>query len=1582
MTRYNVHVLRGGDTLVTLLVPFQQTLTVGELRQEIVSRVRRQNIPFPDDEPDIRLYRADGPLLFAADVLQDVVRPDDGENIYIISTVTESETASVISSSWVSRRSRRSHRADRERQSRRHRPSGVSETTGSVVSTPTTLSHELSSYHPSSPSVGSEGDSFRLPLFRAVSSPSSAFDVLETASATSSGTLRTQSSAETIRITRKPVNQKFRIRIVTPKLAREGLSSIRPSEHVFSLRSCLQDIRLKVFEAMGVSLATTADVVDIYIQDIRIETLQYDIKLGDLGVEECLVDGVLDVFVVVRPKAVEGIEVRPGLPSLRRLEQTDRGCAAFLACLRVFQATIKTSKIDGGRQDSILRAFYHITQFFPILRIVRAMMGGYALGDAEVSLLVLCFAELLKEMLNSDEGIRVARGDPNRVFEGSRLIFGYILDIATQVQYSGEDNNAIALLSSYRTVDCLDAVTRQRIHDPVKTDMGIISRNTLGERSDLSESGTVPRIVKRILHLTDADCEEYAYFPYDSVISACARSQGVDTRVTTDLAHLSTVCFSNDLSVLQPTDLAGVVQPPCITWNSDGMLAVFIGHAACALPGQDLDIWLPLTGQILTIDPSIFTQTLQPILEARNRDGTTVFEESGPPAGRKETDPSELIMFVVDCSRSMERSSEFLISNEDNQPAQQREEEPTIDSIVRSLDVSDRLDHPTAAAARRFINDHYSFIDMASIVRVYQPAAEAIVNFLILLETRRVVHLYKKREENRTTYTTLRFAGIDAQAISELLTAISTVKTLEMFRREAADVLRTAARNHARPGTLEDDWKWDPLRTNVRDTRNIPRTLEQIEYEAVPDNFLCPITHEIFEDPVEASDGFIYDRFAIRSWLENTRTSPVTGLDITSTALRSHLPTFRQSTAWVKAEDIIGRQGTGSSQGHHSRPGHPPSLIGEFGRDLMIDVTFRRGETLFTRRVLPRLSVRELYRIAFRGMRGLETEFGLLLEERQARNGRRRTHLVPDDRELRNVGIHRDCFVDIVDAQEYSDLGNTNHRSLMKIYNSHGTFKFGFWYPASDSLTMTDILMKIWRHRAEKCIGSSFTRKQRKIKNRAPNLTIWYDIRDSGDSSKRGSWMEAWSKLGDLFYLSSTGCLESEDLLSRHSPLDGQKIFKVAYYKYTDSDGARDTAPTTLTRLEVSKEIFSNFINRTIAYNYANHCGLIPFNSVIGKQITQNITYDLETFRGTMMTMRANGDTPLWDALAVAIDELNRVGANFTNAKRRVICLSDGADNSSTIAPAELLDRARMNNIVMDCFCIGQPPTDLMWVCHNTGGYKFNPRNMEEAMGVVELEPVLSLSERPDLRPATIQNPRFATATSCSRDSYPQRREHPNMNHTFTKIEYLDETGQQNRRESNNRAPRSNLHTARVLSEIRRIALNPHPYYDVYVCDENMGFWKVIMQGPSQSAYSTGAFSIYLDMDESYPLFAPKARFITPILHPNINKHGKVCHSIFDRNWTTNTTNVQLLQTIFTLLSVPETSDAINVTVALDYRWEGATFRDQVRAHIQRHAMQNRSQLRAEIDGDGAGTVVDTETEVATYVEMDAQEAWDDELYS
>eukprot|EP00899_Mesostigma_viride_P011427 jgi/Mesvir1/20285/Mv19894-RA.1 len=69
----------------------------------------------------------------------------------------------------------------------------------------------------------------------------------------------------------------------------------------------------------------------------------------------------------------------------------------------------------------------------------------------------------------------------------------------------------------------------------------------------------------------------------------------------------------------------------------------------------------------------------------------------------------------------------------------------------------------------------------------------------------------------------------------------------------------------------------------------------------VPQQYLCPITYEIMQDPVMATDGRTYERQAIIKWFAHHGTSPVTGeelssLDVTNNfTLRSMIREFEES---------------------------------------------------------------------------------------------------------------------------------------------------------------------------------------------------------------------------------------------------------------------------------------------------------------------------------------------------------------------------------------------------------------------------------------------------------------------------------------------------------------------------------------------------------------------------------------------------------------------------------------------------------------------------------------------------------------
>eukprot|EP00479_Gromia_sphaerica_P001354 TRINITY_DN11534_c0_g1_i1.p1 TRINITY_DN11534_c0_g1~~TRINITY_DN11534_c0_g1_i1.p1 ORF type:complete len:93 (-),score=13.89 TRINITY_DN11534_c0_g1_i1:280-558(-) len=89
------------------------------------------------------------------------------------------------------------------------------------------------------------------------------------------------------------------------------------------------------------------------------------------------------------------------------------------------------------------------------------------------------------------------------------------------------------------------------------------------------------------------------------------------------------------------------------------------------------------------------------------------------------------------------------------------------------------------------------------------------------------------------------------------------------------------------------------------------------------------------------------------------------------------------------------------------------------------------------------------------------------------------------------------------------------------------------------------------------------------------------------------------------------------------------------------------------------------------------------------------------------------------------------------------------------------------------------------------------------------------------------------------------------------------------------------------------------------------------MTGPESTPYRSGVWVLYVDFPPDYPQAAPEIRFITPIKHCNVNSYGRVCHSIFDRNYTTDIPLSMILQCVYGLLLSPDVSDPLDSTLAL-----------------------------------------------------------------
>ena len=341
----------------------------------------------------------------------------------------------------------------------------------------------------------------------------------------------------------------------------------------------------------------------------------------------------------------------------------------------------------------------------------------------------------------------------------------------------------------------------------------------------------------------------------------------------------------------------------------------------------------------------------------------------------------------------------------------------------------------------------------------------------------------------------------------------------------------------------------------------------------------------------------------------------------------------------------------------------------------------------------------------------------------------------------------------------------------------------------------------------------------------------------------------------------------------------------------------RETAVSELNRLSEVKEIFKNLVSRISAYRLPTHIGLVTFSyqAKVEQQLTP-ILYDLQNRLDDIV---AGGTTALFDSLVVAKDMLDTFKSSNPKAKCRIIVLTDGLDNRSKYKHQDVCSKLYYSDIVLDAIVIGTNETqDLFKMAKHTGGYAFHPQTRDMLFQIFLLDGCLDIKSRPDIQKVAIGN--YATSVPKAADmqtiyDFPPGRTQPYENDSFIPLQvgHRHFTSMLNRLERSSsvttssdttdsgRYPRRTGTTlvagaggqGRIfLNEIIAMINNPHPSMDVYASESNMGTWKVVMVGPSGSAYENGTFVLFVNLGDQFPMRPPSARFKTPVLHPNVTK--------------------------------------------------------------------------------------------------------------
>jgi len=128
----------------------------------------------------------------------------------------------------------------------------------------------------------------------------------------------------------------------------------------------------------------------------------------------------------------------------------------------------------------------------------------------------------------------------------------------------------------------------------------------------------------------------------------------------------------------------------------------------------------------------------------------------------------------------------------------------------------------------------------------------------------------------------------------------------------------------------------------------------------------------------------------------------------------------------------------------------------------------------------------------------------------------------------------------------------------------------------------------------------------------------------------------------------------------------------------------------------------------------------------------------------------------------------------------------------------------------------------------------------------------------------------------------------------------------------------------RIIKETERLVKEPVQGISATPHEDNLRYFDVTIDGPSQSPYEGGCFKLELFLPDDYPMTPPKVRFLTKIYHPNIDRLGRICLDVLKSNWSPALQIRTILLSIQALLGAPNPDDPLANDVAQAWKEDQA----------------------------------------------------------
>lgn len=143
----------------------------------------------------------------------------------------------------------------------------------------------------------------------------------------------------------------------------------------------------------------------------------------------------------------------------------------------------------------------------------------------------------------------------------------------------------------------------------------------------------------------------------------------------------------------------------------------------------------------------------------------------------------------------------------------------------------------------------------------------------------------------------------------------------------------------------------------------------------------------------------------------------------------------------------------------------------------------------------------------------------------------------------------------------------------------------------------------------------------------------------------------------------------------------------------------------------------------------------------------------------------------------------------------------------------------------------------------------------------------------------------------------------------------------------------------RLAAELLDLLRHPTEGISALPNDGNLFEWTGTIQGPQDSPYADGLFTLQVKIPEDYPLKAPRVIFDTKVYHPNVDSDsGFISLSVLGDEWSPALTISTILLSIQAYLTEPDTIDPIMPEIAHEYENDRATYERKAMEWTKKYA--------------------------------------------